>query len=167
MGNTAGLRRGLPVLDMGHSIRVPVGRTFTALADRHVNLELRTDPNLAAGLRVRLGDMVVDNSVAGDSQSVRAAAGLGRCGALDALPTHGISHSERRPADRGIDAGGPGSPSPCDHAGDARVGCRGRADRPAVKLTTPIRLWGHVGLVRATNLDLITDPADDRPRLVR
>jgi F-type H+-transporting ATPase subunit beta len=28
MGNTAGLRRGLPVLDMGHSIRVPVGRTI-------------------------------------------------------------------------------------------------------------------------------------------
>ena len=38
-------------------------RTLTALADRHVNLELRTEPGLAAGMRVRLGDMIVDNSM--------------------------------------------------------------------------------------------------------
>lgn len=51
-----------------------LARTFTALADRHVNLELRTDPNLAAGLRVRLGDMVVDNSMAGQLNELREAA---------------------------------------------------------------------------------------------
>jgi F0F1-type ATP synthase delta subunit len=33
------------------------------LADRHVNLELKTEPGLAAGLRVRLGDLIVDNSM--------------------------------------------------------------------------------------------------------
>jgi F-type H+-transporting ATPase subunit b len=49
-------------------------RTFTALADRHVNLELRTDPDLAAGLRVRLGDMVVDNSITGQLNQLREAA---------------------------------------------------------------------------------------------
>jgi F0F1-type ATP synthase membrane subunit b/b' len=38
-------------------------RTLTALADRHVNLELKIDPELAAGLRVRLADMIVDNSM--------------------------------------------------------------------------------------------------------
>jgi F-type H+-transporting ATPase subunit delta len=41
-----------------------LARTFTALADRHVNLEVTVEPTLAAGLRVRLGDMVVDNSIA-------------------------------------------------------------------------------------------------------
>lgn len=51
-----------------------LARTFTALADRHVNLELRTDPNLAAGLRVRLGDMVVDHSIAGQLNELREAA---------------------------------------------------------------------------------------------
>jgi F-type H+-transporting ATPase subunit b len=50
-----------------------LARTFTALADRHVNLELRTDPNLAAGLRVRLGDMVVDHSIAGQLNELREA----------------------------------------------------------------------------------------------
>jgi F-type H+-transporting ATPase subunit b len=48
-------------------------RTFTALADRHVNLELRIEPDLAAGLRVRLGDMVVDNSIAGQLNGLREA----------------------------------------------------------------------------------------------
>ena len=33
-----------------------LARTFTALADRHVNMELKTDPSLAAGIKVRLGD---------------------------------------------------------------------------------------------------------------
>ena len=42
-----------------------LARTFTALADRNVNLELSTDPTLAAGMRVRLGDFIVDNSIAG------------------------------------------------------------------------------------------------------
>ncbi len=46
-------------------------RTFSALADRTPRLELRTDPRLALGLRVRLGDMMVDNSVAGQLEEVR------------------------------------------------------------------------------------------------
>jgi len=46
-------------------------RTFTALADRHVNLELETDPSLIAGLRVRLGDTLVDNSIAGQMEALR------------------------------------------------------------------------------------------------
>lgn len=46
-------------------------RTFSALADHSVHLELRTDPALAVGLRVRLGDMVVDNSIGGQLAELR------------------------------------------------------------------------------------------------
>jgi F-type H+-transporting ATPase subunit b len=46
-------------------------RTFTALADRHVNLEMRADPTLAAGLQVRMGDVVVGNSIAGQLDELR------------------------------------------------------------------------------------------------
>ncbi|MCR4405800.1 MAG: F0F1 ATP synthase subunit delta [Anaerolineae bacterium] len=46
-------------------------RTLTALADRHVNLELRIDPSLAVGLQVRLGDTIVDNSIAGQLAGLR------------------------------------------------------------------------------------------------
>lgn len=38
--------------------------TFSALADRSVNLDVTTDPALAAGIRVRLGDVEVDSSIA-------------------------------------------------------------------------------------------------------
>ena len=48
-----------------------LARTFTALADRHVNLEVQTDPTLAAGLRVRIGDVVVGNSIAGQLAELR------------------------------------------------------------------------------------------------
>jgi len=48
-----------------------LARTFTALADRHVNLELKTDPALAAGVRVRLGDTLVDNSIGGQLADLR------------------------------------------------------------------------------------------------
>jgi F-type H+-transporting ATPase subunit b len=48
-----------------------LARTFTALADRHVNLELRTDPALAAGIQVRLGDTLVDNSIGGQLAEMR------------------------------------------------------------------------------------------------
>ena len=37
-------------------------RTLSALADRNVRLEARVDPNLTAGLRIRLGDLIFDNS---------------------------------------------------------------------------------------------------------
>ncbi len=42
-----------------------IARTLTALADRSIDMEIGTDPSLAAGLRVRLGDIVVENSIAG------------------------------------------------------------------------------------------------------
>jgi vacuolar-type H+-ATPase subunit H len=48
-----------------------LARTLTALADRHVNLEIRDDPGLAAGLRVRLADIIVDGSIAGQLESLR------------------------------------------------------------------------------------------------
>ncbi len=48
-----------------------LARTLTALADRHVDLELRTDPNLAAGLRVRLEDIVIDNTISGQLDALR------------------------------------------------------------------------------------------------
>jgi F-type H+-transporting ATPase subunit b len=50
-----------------------LARTFTALADRNVNLELSTDPTLAAGMRVRLGDFIVDNSIAGQLAELQKA----------------------------------------------------------------------------------------------
>ena len=37
-------------------------RTLSALADRNVRLEARVDPNLTAGLQIRLGDLIFDNS---------------------------------------------------------------------------------------------------------
>jgi len=46
-------------------------RTFSALADRNVKLEAQTDPALALGLRVRLGDIMIDNSLAGQLNELR------------------------------------------------------------------------------------------------
>ncbi|HNT78208.1 MAG TPA: F0F1 ATP synthase subunit delta, partial [Anaerolineae bacterium] len=46
-------------------------RTFSALVDRTPHMELRTDPALALGLRVRVGDMMVDNSIAGQLADIR------------------------------------------------------------------------------------------------
>lgn len=40
-------------------------RTFTALADRNVTLDLKVEPALGLGLRVRIGDLVLDNTIAG------------------------------------------------------------------------------------------------------
>ncbi len=48
-----------------------LARTLTALADHHVNLELKIDPSLVAGVRVRLGDMVIDNSIGGRMDEMR------------------------------------------------------------------------------------------------
>ena len=48
-----------------------LARTLTALADRNVDIEVEVDPSLAAGMRVRLGDMVVDNSIAGRLEELR------------------------------------------------------------------------------------------------
>lgn len=48
-----------------------LARTLTALADHHVNLELKIDPSLVAGIRVRLGDMIIDNSIGGQMAELR------------------------------------------------------------------------------------------------
>ena len=40
-------------------------RTFTALADRNINLDLKVDPALGLGMSVRIGDLVLDNTIAG------------------------------------------------------------------------------------------------------
>ncbi len=39
-------------------------RTFSALADRNINMEIEIDPGLIAGIRVRMGDLVVENTLA-------------------------------------------------------------------------------------------------------
>jgi F-type H+-transporting ATPase subunit b len=39
-------------------------RTFSALADRNINMEIEIDPSLIAGTRVRMGDLVVENTLA-------------------------------------------------------------------------------------------------------
>lgn len=51
-----------------------LARTLTALADRNVDIEMETDPSLGAGMRVRLGDIVVDNSIAGRLEELRGQA---------------------------------------------------------------------------------------------
>ena len=48
-----------------------IARTFTALADRHVDMEVQVDPKLVAGMRVRIGDIIVDSSIAGQMQELR------------------------------------------------------------------------------------------------
>jgi F-type H+-transporting ATPase subunit b len=42
-----------------------LARTLSALADRSVDMQIKIDPSLAAGMRVRLADILVDNSLAG------------------------------------------------------------------------------------------------------
>ncbi len=49
-----------------------LARTFGALADRRVGLEVRVDPALIVGLRARVGDMVIDSSIAGDIAELRS-----------------------------------------------------------------------------------------------
>lgn len=39
-------------------------RTFSALADRNVNMEIDIDPDLISGIRVRIGDLIVENTLA-------------------------------------------------------------------------------------------------------
>jgi F-type H+-transporting ATPase subunit b len=40
-------------------------RTFTALADRNITLDLKVEPSLGLGMRVRIGDFVLDNTITG------------------------------------------------------------------------------------------------------
>lgn len=46
-------------------------RTFSALADRNVNMEIEIDPELIAGLRVRIGDLIVENTLAMELSELR------------------------------------------------------------------------------------------------
>lgn len=46
-------------------------RTFTALADRNVNLDIELAEELGVGMRARVGDLVLDNSIAGKLESLR------------------------------------------------------------------------------------------------
>lgn len=39
-------------------------KTFSALADRNVNVDLKEMPSLSLGMRVRIGDLIVDNTIA-------------------------------------------------------------------------------------------------------
>jgi len=39
-------------------------RTFSALADSNVNMEIKIDPKLITGIRVRMGDLMVENTLA-------------------------------------------------------------------------------------------------------
>lgn len=39
-------------------------RTFSALADSNVNMEIEVNPSLISGIRVRIGDLVVENTLA-------------------------------------------------------------------------------------------------------
>jgi len=50
-----------------------LARTLTALADRHVNLRIEQAPELIAGLRVRMGDLVIENSIQGELERLRDA----------------------------------------------------------------------------------------------
>jgi F-type H+-transporting ATPase subunit b len=47
-------------------------RTFTALADRNVRMEIEIDPSLIAGIRCRMGDLVVENNLAVELEELRA-----------------------------------------------------------------------------------------------
>ncbi|MDD3826655.1 MAG: hypothetical protein GX597_14010 [Anaerolineaceae bacterium] len=46
-------------------------RTFSAVADHAVSVDIEVDPGLAAGARVRLGDLVLENSIAGRLEALR------------------------------------------------------------------------------------------------
>ena len=46
-------------------------RTFSALANRNVSVEIEIDPSLVMGARIRIGDMIVENSVASRLSDLR------------------------------------------------------------------------------------------------
>jgi F-type H+-transporting ATPase subunit b len=49
-----------------------LARTLSALADRNVDIEVGTDPSLGAGMRVRLIDILIENTIAGQLEGLRA-----------------------------------------------------------------------------------------------
>jgi F0F1-type ATP synthase delta subunit len=38
-------------------------RTFSALADSNVNMQIEVDPNLISGIRVRIVDLIIENTL--------------------------------------------------------------------------------------------------------
>ena len=50
-------------------------RTFSALADRNVNLDMNVEPALGLGLRVRIGDLVMENSIASQLSELKEIVG--------------------------------------------------------------------------------------------
>ncbi|MEA3345873.1 MAG: F0F1 ATP synthase subunit delta [Chloroflexota bacterium] len=48
-----------------------LARTLSALADRNVDLVVEADPSLGAGIRIRLVDVVVGNTIAGRLEELR------------------------------------------------------------------------------------------------
>lgn len=46
-------------------------RTFSALADRNINMEIDVDPDLISGVRVRMGDLIVENTLAMELAEVK------------------------------------------------------------------------------------------------
>ena len=49
-----------------------LARTFSALTDRNVNFELETNSDLYGGMRVRVGDILLDNSIAAQLLKMRS-----------------------------------------------------------------------------------------------
>ncbi len=47
-------------------------RTFSALANRNVNMEIEIDPNLIAGIKLRMGDLVVENNLAVELEELKS-----------------------------------------------------------------------------------------------
>jgi F-type H+-transporting ATPase subunit delta len=47
-------------------------RTFGALADKNISMDIEVDPELIAGIRARIGDLVVENSLAVDLNELRS-----------------------------------------------------------------------------------------------
>lgn len=47
-------------------------RTFSALADSNVNMEIDINPDLIAGVRVRIGDLVVENNLAMELEELKS-----------------------------------------------------------------------------------------------
>lgn len=47
-------------------------RTFSALADRNVSMDIEIDPGLIAGVKVRMGDLVVENTLAMELTELRS-----------------------------------------------------------------------------------------------
>jgi F-type H+-transporting ATPase subunit b len=66
-----------------------LARTLSALADRSVDIQMEIDASLAAGMRVRLADILVDNSIAGRLEQLQEEASQ----ALEERLTHERSES--------------------------------------------------------------------------